>query len=193
MFIHSVHRPASLVMKRFPFFFCLAILFLLILTGITSAESPADTTTTDIATPTDITTTTSDRIGGSIYFRTEPADATIWLDNVEIGTSPFTYYSEKTGTFDVRIQRKWYEDYADTVTVVEGKRVDFYARLTPVSPDTTEAKTPAARVTTTTALRKSTVNVPTPWPTSPAESPVDPAVIIGAAALGIWLFVIRRR
>ena len=172
-------------MKRFPLFVCLAFLLLLGQTGITSAASPATTATTTA------TITTPERTGGSIYFETDPPGATIWVENNEIGTSALTYYSEKTGILDVLIRRKGYEDFAGNVTVIEGKRVTFYTLLTPVSRETI-AETPAVPVTTATTIRKSTLNIPTPWPT-PTESPVDPAVVIGAAVIGIGFFVIRRR
>ena len=177
-------------MKRFPFFVCLAFLLLLVQVGITSADFLANTTITNATTT--FTTTTPDTTGGSIYFETDPPGATIWLATVEIGTSPFTYYTENTGTLTVHIQKKGYEDYTDTVTVIGGRRVAFYAKLTPVPRYTGSENTPAAPVTTATTIRKSTLNIPTSWPT-PTESPVDPAVIIGAAALGIGFFVIRRR
>jgi hypothetical protein len=184
MFIHSAHRSGSTGMKRFPILICLSFLLLIVLVGITSAASLTTTITT---------TTAPGRTGGSIYFETNPPGATIWLDNIELGTSPFTYYSEKTGTLDVRVRKRLYEDYTDKVVVIEGERVVFYARLTPVSSDMTDETTPAAPVTTATTISTSTIKIPTPWPTSSPASPVDPAVVIGAAAIGIGLFVIRRR
>ena len=191
MFIHSVHRFGSANMKRFPFLVCLAFLFLLIPAGVTAAESAANTTTTNVTTA--ATTTAPDRVGGSIYFDTDPTGATIWLDNVSIGTSTFTYFTENTGTFAVRVWKKGYENYTGTVTVSEGKRVVFEAWLTPVSREIMGENTPAAPVATATTIRRSTIDIPTPWPTSAPESPVDPAAVIGAAALGIGFFVIRRR
>jgi hypothetical protein len=179
MFIHSAHRSGSTGMKRFPYLICLAILLLIIPVGITSAASPT-------------TTTTPGMTGGSIFFETNPPGATIWLDNIELGTSPFTYYSGKTGTLDVRVRKRLYEDYTDKVVVVEGERVFFYARLTPVSSHVTDETPTAAPLTTATTIRTSTITIPTPWPSSP-ESPVEPAVVIGAVAIGIGIFVIRRR
>ena len=177
-FIHSAHRSGSTGMKRFPFLICLAVLLLLFQVGITSADSP---------------TTTPGMTGGSIYFETNPPGATIWLDNIELGTSPLTYYSEKTGTLDVRVRKKFYEDYTDKVVVIEGERVVFYARLTLVPSNISDETTAATPVTTATTISTSTIKIPTPWPTTSPESPVDPAVVIGAAAIGIGLFVIRRR
>jgi hypothetical protein len=130
--------------------------------------------------------------GGSIYFETNPPGATIWLDNIELGTSPFTYYSEKTGTLDVRVRKRLYEDYTDKVVVIEGERVVFSARLTMVSRKGTDEVTAAAPVTTATIISTSSIKIPTPWPTSLPESTLDPAVIIGATAIGIGFFVIRR-
>jgi len=178
MSIHSAHRSGNSGMKRFSYLVGLGLLLLIFPVIITSAASPAT-----IPGPT----------GGSIYFDTIPPGATIWLDNVELGTSPLTYYSEKTGTLDVRLRKRLYEDYADTVIVIEGERVVFYARLTPVSSVITDETTPAAPVTTTTTISKSTITIPTPWPTTSQQSPVHPAVVIGAAALGTGFFVIRRR
>ncbi|HSQ93267.1 MAG TPA: hypothetical protein VLL74_03130, partial [Methanoregula sp.] len=117
--------------------------------------------------------------------------AMIWLYSTRIGTSPFMYYSEKTGVLDVRAWRKGYENFTGTITVEEGKRVDFYALLTPVS-QKTPAGTTAVPVSTATTIRRSTLDIPTPWPTT-TESPVDGAVIIGAVAGGIGFVVIRRR
>ena len=180
MFMHSAHRSGSTGMRRFPYLIFLAFLLLTVQVGITSAASHT-------------TTTTPGGTGGSIYFETNPPGATIWLDNIELGTSPFTYYSEKTGTLDVRVRKRLYEDYTDKVTVIEGERVIFSATLTWIVGEVTEATTPAAPVRTATTIRTSTIKIPTPWPTSPPESPLDPAVVIGAAAVGIGIFVIRRR
>ncbi len=174
-------------MNRFAFLIGLAFLLLMVPVGISSAVSPAATTTTTAS------TTTSGMTGGSIYFETNPPGATIWLDNIELGTSPFTYYSEKTGTLDVRVRKRLFEDYADKVVVIEGERVVFSARLTPVSRRVTDEITAAPPPTTATTVSKSTIKIPTPWPTSSPESMVDPAVVIGAVAVGIGFFVMRRQ
>jgi hypothetical protein len=178
-------------MKRLHFFLCLTFLFLLVPAGIASADSATNTTTTNITV--NATTTTPEKEGGSIFFDTIPSDATIWLDNVNIGTSPFTYSSDKSATFIVLVRKKMFEDYTGTVTVSDGKRVVFYARLTPVSHALAEENTYVAPVTTATTIRKSTMNIPTPWPTTTPQSPLDPALVIGAAALGTGFWVIRRR
>jgi hypothetical protein len=176
-------------MKQLSLSVCLAFLLLAVLAGTASADSPNTTLTTNQTTA--VTTTTPERIGGSVYFETHPPGATIWLDTLEIGTSALTYYSEKTGTFTVRVQKKGYEDYTGTVTVSEGKRTVFEAVLKPVTYDISDKSTPVVTVTTMTTLRKSTITLPTPWPTSP-QSPLDPAVVIGAAVFGTVFLAIRR-
>jgi hypothetical protein len=179
---------------------CLALLVLLAHAGIVSAadnttavSTPAIPTTTVTTGLTTSATTEPDRTGGSISFETHPPGATIWVNNIEIGASPLTYYFEKTGTFHVVIQKKGYVDYTDKVTVNEGKRDFFSAVLTPVSYDLTDTSVPVVQVTTVPTLRKSTMSLPTPWPTSPQNSPVDPALVIGAAALGTGFAVLQRR
>lgn len=175
-------------MKRSSIFIGMVFLLILILTGITSADTGAGATNT-----TTDTTTTAERPGGSVYFETYPDGATVWLDNINIGNSAFTYFSEKTGTRDVLVRKKGYEDYTGNVTIVDGKRVIFYARLTQVSYNLNDTKTPTIPVTTATTLWKSTIPIPTPWPTSTQESPVDPAIVPGAVAIGMGFFVLWRR
>jgi hypothetical protein len=158
--------------------------------GITTAAPPATTTTTTATTAT--TTTTPGSNGGNIYFETDPAGATIWVDNNQIGTSDLTFYSEKAGTLNVFIQRKGYEDFTGNVTVIENRRIEFYAKLIPVERDVPDENTPVVPVVTATTIRKSTLTIPTSWPET-TESPVDPAVVVGAAAVSAGFFVIRRR
>lgn len=179
-------------MKRFPFLVCLAFVLLLVMGGIASADMTLSTNATINATTT-AATPSPDRTGGSIFFETDPAGATVWVDNNQIGTSDLTYYSEKTGTLSVIIRRKGYEDYTASVTVEEGRRIEFFAKLLPLPRGITPESTPApTQVTTATTIRKSTLDIPTPWPTT-TQSPVDPAVVSLAAAAGIGFFAIRRR
>jgi len=129
---------------------------------------------------------------GSIYFQTNPDGARVFLDDTEVGTSTFTYLNASPGTHSVRIQKTGYTDYTDTVTVVENKRTTYYARLTALT--TATATTAATTAKTATTVRKSTLQVPTSWPsaTPTEESPVDPALIIGAAGIGLCLAFLRK-
>jgi hypothetical protein len=179
-------------MNRFHFFSCPAFLLLLVMAGMAAAGSAANTTIT-ATTLAAATTTTPGTTGGSIAFETDPAGAMVWLDGTEIATSPITYFSEKTGTLDVRISKKGFEDYTGNVTVIDGERVNFFALLTPVPRDIPEVYIPVATLTTAPTIRRTPMTVPTPWPTSVPQSPADPAVVIGAAALGTSFLAIRRR
>jgi MYXO-CTERM domain-containing protein len=177
-------------MKRSPLLAGVVFLILLAAGGIVSADDVLTNITTTATAA--VTTTAPDTAGGSIYFNTDPAGATIWLDNTEIGTSPFTHFTTKTGTFAILVRKKGYENYTGTVTVIEGKRVIFEAWLTRVSEKPVDTGTPVIPVATATTIRRSTIPIPTPWPTSAASSPVDPMLALGAAAL-CGFFAFRRR
>jgi hypothetical protein len=156
------------------------------------------TTTTTETTETVTTTTTSAEGENSVFFETSPTGASIYLDGNNIGTSTFTYYTNREGTYDVVVRKTGYEDYSAKVTILEGKRIHFYAPLTQLSSNTTgvtttSSATPGKNTTTT---RKSTLKIPTPLGTDPPvteESPVDPAIALWAAGIGTALVVIRRR
>jgi hypothetical protein len=148
----------------------------------------------------DLTFTITDPYAGtnsSIYFETNPTGAAVYLNKTKVGTSVFTYYNATPGTFNVNLQKTGYRDYSGSVTVISGKRTSFYARLTPLGEDTTVATTAATAtpVKTATTIKKSTLKVPTTWPSvAPTEaSPVDPMIVIGAAGIGIGLVALRRR
>jgi hypothetical protein len=176
-----------------------------------SSQSGTTTTTTTETTETVTTTTTSANGENSVFFETDPSGAEIWLDGNEVGTSAFTYYTNQKGVFDVVVKKIGFEDYEAKVTILEGKRVHFYAPLTIQSSSGTPTVTKTATVTSgktvTTAANgtpvknvttnmKSTLKIPTPLGTDPPlteESPVDPATALLAAALGMAFIVIRRR
>jgi hypothetical protein len=165
--------------------------------GSSIETTTATTTTTRTATTSPTTAHSGDN---SVFFETNPPGATIYLSGDEIGTSTFTYYTYRDGTYDVRVKKSGYEDYEGKVTILQGQRVYFYALLTPLASSTSTAAATASQTSspskTTTTLKKSTIKVPTPWGTDPPvaeESPVDPATVPLAAALGIAVVVIRRR
>lgn len=163
----------------------MAFVFLMILAAGASAADPETTTVTPL-------TTETGTGGGSVFFDTDPDGATIWVDNNQIGTSDLTYFSGKTGTLNVFIQRKGYEDYTGTVTVIEGRKVEFFAKLTQLTRTLPTEEIPFVPVVIATTIRKSTMTVPTPWPET-TQASLDPAVVVGAAALGAVILAIRRR
>jgi hypothetical protein len=173
--------------------------------NIFTIYSASDTAYPTATTTTETETTTNSQSSGdnSVFFDTNPSGATVILDGDDVGTSAFTYYTTRDGTHDVVIKKLGFEDYNSKVTIVEGKRVYFYALLTPLSSTTTAASatvSPVKTVTTgrdtTTTIQKSTLKVPTPWGPDPPvteESPADPAVALGAAGIAIGLVLLRRR
>jgi hypothetical protein len=124
-----------------------------------------------------------------------------------VGTSSFSYYTDNDGTFNVVVKKAGYEEYDGQVTVVDGgPRARFYGLLTPLS-STATADTVTTTATSSTysssipvstaiTIRKSTLKIPTPLgPYDPPseDSPVDPAIALWAAGIGILFVVIRRR
>ena len=133
----------------------------------------------------------------SIYFQSNPDGATVsWKNGTTIGTTTFTY-NITPGTYTVVVQKTGYKDYVGTVTAIEGKRVSFYAPLTLIGEDTTQATTAVTTIAmTVTTIKKSTLKVPTSWPSDTPTtegSPADPLIAVGAAGIGIALVVFRRR
>lgn len=157
----------------------------------------ATTTTTSVPT----SAATIETGSNSVFFETNPTGATILVDGVEVGTSAFTYNTNKDGVHDVLVKKIGYDDYSDRVTIVDNNRVRFYAQLTPLSSGsaTTTTVTSAATakpLTNVTTTRKSTLKVPTPLGTDPPvteEAPMDPALALWAAGIGIAVVVSRRR
>jgi hypothetical protein len=128
----------------------------------------------------------------SIFFETYPEGAAVLLNGARIGSGVFTYNNVKPGTYKVLVQKSRYEDYAGSITVLQGKRARFYAQLNPVD---TGAAVTATPVPTATTIRKSTLKVPTSWPgiTPTTASPVDPVVIAVALGIALGFVMIRRR
>ena len=166
------------------------------------------TTTTTTGTTTITTTVTTSATSGegenSVFFETNPSGAEIWLNDEDVGTSTFTYYTDRDGTYDVVAKKIGYEDYEDRVTILSGQRVRFYGLLTPLSSTsnnmttnaTPSASSSSASVKTNTTIRKSTLKIPTPLGTDPPvteESPANPATALWAAGIAIAFVLFRRR
>lgn len=173
---------------------CVALLFLMVHAGTASAAESGSTAAADMTTAltTMVTAPETPRTGGSVYFTTDPRGATIWVDDAELGTSDFTYYFDTPGTYTVRAWKKGYQNYTGQVTVTQAQRVIFEAVLTPVSYSIVPESTTVRPVTTATTLPKSTITLPTPWPTSPQSSP-DPTGIFAMVLLAIGLAAARRQ
>jgi len=162
-----------------------------------SSSTPTATKTTGTGTTTEPTETASGEGDNSVFFESTPTGATIFLNGEEIGTTTFTYYTNRDGTYDVLVKKLGFEDYNARVTILRGKRVHFSAPLTQLSAGSTPVITGASGtpIKTVTTNKKVTIRL-TPLGTfepTPEESPSGPATVLWAVALGIVLLVIRRR
>jgi hypothetical protein len=71
---------------------------------------------------------------GAVSVTSDPAGATIFLDNTSIGISPITAGNISAGSHLVTIQREGYFDYSSTILVTEGTTSSVSAALLPVTP-----------------------------------------------------------
>ena len=162
-----------------------------------TGSTPTATKTTGTGTTTEPTETTSGEGDNSVFFESTPTGATFFLNGEEIGTSTFTYYTNRDGTYDVLVKKLGFEDYEAKVTIIRGKRVHFSAPLTQLSAGSTPVITGASGtpIKTVTTNKRITLKL-TPLGTfepPPEESPAGSATVLWAVTLGIALLVIRRR
>lgn len=71
---------------------------------------------------------------GAVSITSDPAGATIFLDNTSIGISPVTAGNISAGSHRVTIQRQGYLDYSASILVTEGTTSSVSAALLPVTP-----------------------------------------------------------
>lgn len=133
---------------------------------------------------------------GSINIKSSPSGARVFIKSDFKGYTPITLENFTPGTYTVTLLRTGYSDYYESVKVTAANisSINAYLELLPES--TTVATTTATPVkTVVTTIKKSTLKVPTTWPSATATeaSPVDPVVIVGAVGIGLGLVVIRRR
>lgn len=129
-------------------------------------------------------------VNGSIAFTSNPTGAGAYLNNVFQARTPYTLTNVTPGTYTVTYKLTGYQDLSQQVTVTAGNTADAYGYLPTVTLAPTTAPTSIYTVPTTVrtvaTTKKSTIKVPTPWPTSTtAKSPLDLFVILGAAGLAI--------
>jgi len=65
----------------------------------------------------------------AIYFSSTPSGALINLDNYNIGTTPFTKTQLLPGSHAIKLTLNEYDDWIDTVNVVEGSTTNVSAKL----------------------------------------------------------------
>ncbi|HVN74571.1 MAG TPA: PEGA domain-containing protein, partial [Methanoregula sp.] len=141
------------------------------------------------------TINTQSAVNGSIAFTSNPTGAGAYLNNVFQARTPYTLTNVTPGTYTVTYKLTGYQDLSQQVTVTAGNTADAYGFLKTTYVYTTAPTsiyTVPTTVRTVATTRKSTIKVPTPWPTSTtAKSPIDFLVILGAAGLAIA--VMRKR
>jgi len=126
---------------------------------------------------------------GTISFTSTPSSATVYVDSVKKGTTPFTLYNVTPGSYAIKVLMSGYLDWANRVTVTAGNQTSVSATLTAVDSSSTTVATTLPTVTTATLppTTKRTIATPTPWPSDTPASPVEVPVLIGAVALGLVL------
>jgi len=144
-----------------------------------------------------VTATGTTGTNGTIIVRSAPSGARVFLGNTDEGFTPVTLYNITPGSYTVEVLESGYNDYNEAVTVTSGNTYTVNPSLQQLSDTTEETTAPvvtATTVKTTTTVKKSTLKVPTSWPsdTPASSSPVDPAVLLGAVGIGVMLVVIRR-
>jgi hypothetical protein len=132
-------------------------------------------------------------INGSIYIESNPSVASAYVSSDYKGKTPLSVNNLTPGTYTVLVQKSGYQDWSDRITVTAGNRTNVYSRLIAANSDSTAVTTVRTTTLTSTVTRKSTVRVPTTWPSaSPTpESSMNILVIIGAVCLG--LVVLRKK
>ncbi len=65
----------------------------------------------------------------AIYFTSTPSGAHIYLDNSQIGTTPFTKTKLLPGSHTIKLTSNEYDDWITTVNVVEGSTTTISATL----------------------------------------------------------------
>lgn len=134
---------------------------------------------------------------GTIEISSSPSDATIYIDDKINGTTPRNI-DIIVGSYKVTLKKAGYSDWSKIVNVYEDEDtevdVTLYAAATATPTPTRTAAETTARTATPRTTVKSTIKIPTTWVdpvTTAAESPVDPALIIGS--LGLAFIALRRR
>ncbi len=159
-----------------------------------NATTATETTTTTTPTPTP-TPALNSTANGSIYVQSTPTSSKVFLNNVYQGYTPMTLYNVTPGSPLVTVRRLDYNDWSQNVVVTAGNTTSISASLV-LAPEVTTATVTAPQTTATTVktTAKSTVKVPTPWPSATATpapaSPVGVLVILGAVGIG---FVVLRK
>jgi hypothetical protein len=127
-------------------------------------------------------------VNGTLYFSSYPSGASIFLDSVYKGFTPLTLYNVTAGSYSILLQLSGYDDLSGSYEVTAGNQTSVYNSFTSSVTETTVPLTETTPPTGMTTIRKSSVTVPTAWPTdtTPA-SPVGTLPVIGGICLGLLI------
>ncbi|MGA9087157.1 MAG: PEGA domain-containing protein [Methanoregula sp.] len=128
-------------------------------------------------------------VNGTLYVQSSPSGASVYVDSVNLGKTATTLYNVTPGSHTINLLLSGYSTWSDTVTVTSGNTTYEYATLKAVATDVTSATTvPTTTPKTVGTTKQSTYTPITPWPTNtPAKSPEEPFVVIGAVGVGILI------
>ena len=73
---------------------------------------------------------------GSLYIRSDPSGADLWVDSRFYGETPQTIGDLNPGSYDILIRKAGYLDHEESARVNAGRTATVYAGLTPNPPDT---------------------------------------------------------
>jgi hypothetical protein len=73
---------------------------------------------------------------GSVRVTSTPSLATVYLDNVNKGTTPLTLDNVRVGSHTILLRKTGYNDFMTSINVISGKTATVTATLTPVNQKT---------------------------------------------------------
>ena len=77
---------------------------------------------------------------GILVVESVPADADLFINNVDKGKTPLTLYNFDVGSYDIIIKKEGYEDYISIVEIEAGKKREIKAYLNEVKKEIVEEK-----------------------------------------------------
>jgi hypothetical protein len=72
---------------------------------------------------------------GSLYIRSDPSGADLWVDSRYYGETPGTVGDLNPGSYDILLRKAGYLDHEESARVNAGRTTSVYGGLTPSTPD----------------------------------------------------------
>jgi hypothetical protein len=73
---------------------------------------------------------------GSLYIRSDPSGADLWVDSRYYGETPGTVGDLNPGSYDILLRKAGYLDHEESARVNAGRTTNVYGGMTPNTPDT---------------------------------------------------------